>query len=41
MMEIDLALYAGRAVIPDELLDGPARVLELAGRRLASASNAA
>lgn len=35
MVEIDLALYAGRAsFIPDELIDGPPRVVELAGRRL-------
>jgi len=35
MVEIDLALYAERAAfVPDELIDGPARVLELAGRRV-------
>lgn len=35
MVEIDLALYAGRAnFLPDELVEGPARELELAGRRL-------
>jgi glyoxylase-like metal-dependent hydrolase (beta-lactamase superfamily II) len=35
MVEIDLALYAGRAgFVPDELIEGPAHVLELAGRRL-------
>lgn len=35
MVEIDLALYAGRAsFLPDELIEGPAHELELAGRRL-------
>jgi glyoxylase-like metal-dependent hydrolase (beta-lactamase superfamily II) len=35
MVEIDLALYAGRAsFLPDELIEEPAHELELAGRRL-------
>lgn len=35
IVEIDLALYAGRAAfLPDELVDGPAHAVELAGRRL-------
>lgn len=35
MVEIDLALYAGRAnLLPDEHVDGPARAVELGGRQL-------
>lgn len=35
MIEVDLALYAERAaMLPDELVDGAVRDLELAGRRL-------
>lgn len=35
MVEIDLALHAGRAsFLPDELIEGPARAIDLAGRRL-------
>ena len=35
MVEVDLALYAGRAsFLPDELVDGPARAVDIAGRRL-------